>query len=429
MMDPFKIAAIVLGISALASVFNARVIRLPESIGLMATGLLASIGFMIMGKVFPEAILPLCHRIAEFDFSAFVLTYALGFLVFAGAFGADSEAMEKERWPIILFATVGILLSTFLVGGLVFGIVSFLGLAQVPFIHCLLFGALISPTDPIAVLAILKETTVPRSLQADIAGESLLNDGVAVVVFLTILQIAGGGGHEANVSESSVGSVLALLGREIGGGVLLGMFFGFLGTWLIRLCRIPSVDILVSVAIVIGAYALADAIHVSGPLALVATGLVFGRRLAKGKLDQSERHHLDSFWDAIDHLLNAVLFTLMGIVLLALTHESEGATLVIAALLAIPAVLLARVISVAIPLPLTKLRCGHPLGTITMLSWGGLRGGISIALALSLSEELSKELILHMTFAVVAFSIIIQGLTISPLVNKLMLASKEEIPS
>lgn len=424
-MEPLSLAAIVLGLAALASVFNARVLRLPETIGLMATGLIASVAFIAIGKIFPETLTPICHQIASFDFGKFVLTYALGFLIFAGAFSADSEAMQRDRWPILVFATVGILLSTFIVGGISFGMFRMLGMDQVPFIHCLLFGALISPTDPIAVLAILKETSVPRSLRADIAGESLLNDGVAVVVFLTILQIAGGGGGESGAEPpASVVSVMSLLGREVFGGVLLGGVMGLFGAWLVRLSHHPAVGVLVSVAAVTGGYAIAQGLHVSGPLAMVVVGLVFGRQLSSGKGDESTRMHLESFWNSLEHLLNAVLFTLMGVVLLALSHQTDGDGSTLAALLAIPAVLLARVTSVAISLPLTKLRCGTPGSTIAMLSWGGLRGGISIALALSLPDSPSKNLILQMTFAVVAFSIIVQGLTISKLVEKLMLGSE-----
>jgi CPA1 family monovalent cation:H+ antiporter len=417
-MEIYTIAAIVLGISALASVFNERVLRLPETIGLMATGLLASLLILTFGAIFPSAIVGLCHRVLEFNFSAFVLDFALGFLIFVGAFTADAEAMKRDRWPILLFATVGILLSTFIVGGLAFGIVQLLGMSEVPFIHCLLFGALISPTDPIAVLAILKGSSVPRSLQADIAGESLLNDGVAVVIFLTILQKASGGeGHGADESA------LILFAREVFGGVLLGLVFGWLGTKLVRIAKVAPVDILLSLAMVMGCYALAWRLHVSGPLALVVVGLIFGNALHAPETDADEREHLDAFWEGIDHILNAVLFTLMGLVLLGLSENFQLSFLVAGAL-AIPAVLLARLISVGLPLPLTGLRCGMPGSTIAVLTWGGLRGGISIALALSLAADLSRDLILHMTFVVVAFSIIVQGLTISPLVKRMMPATR-----
>ena len=419
-MEIFTLAAVVLGVSALASVFNARVLRLPETIGLMATGLLASAAFLLFGTLFPTAVEDICHRVAAFDFSSFVLDSALGFLIFAGAFAADAEAMQRDRWPILVFATLGILLSTFLVGGMAYGITQMLGMTEVPFVHCLLFGALISPTDPIAVLAILKETAVPRSLQADIAGESLLNDGVAVVVFITILQAAGGGGdHGGSESYGRTMSTITLFGREVLGGALLGAVFGWIGVRLVRIAEAEAVDILISLAVVMGCYALAWRLHVSGPLALVVTGLIFGSVMRSPEVDASEREHLDTFWEGIDHILNAVLFTLMGLVLLGLSESFEMRFLT-AGVIAIPAVLLARVASVSLPLPMTKLRCGNPGTTIALLTWGGLRGGISIALALSLSSELSRDLILHMTYVVVAFSILGQGLTVNPLVKKLL---------
>ena len=233
-------------------------------------------------------------------------------------------------------------------------------MAGVPFIHCLLFGALISPTDPTAVLAILKETSAPRSLQADIAGESLLNDGVAVVVFLTILQLAGGGGeHGATESHSGVLPNVKLFAQEVLGGVVLGAVFGWIGIRLVRMAKVPAVDILISLAMVMGCYALSWKLYVSGALALVVTGIYFGTSLRKSGVAVEERKHLDTFWEGIDHILNAVLFALMGMVLLGLSETFELRFL-FAGLLAIPAVLLARIISVSLPLPLTKLRCGKP---------------------------------------------------------------------
>ena len=420
-MELYTLAAFILGFSALASVFATRILRLPETIGLIATGLIASAVLLLADFIFPQAVEGISQQVIEFDFSSFVLDFALGFLMFAGAFQANAHAMSRDRCVILAFATFGILISTFVVGGLVFGIVQLLGLHDVPFIHCLLFGALISPTDPIAVLAILKNSSVPDALQADIAGESLLNDGVAVVVFLTVLQFAGGEGHggiEPGADALSlVTSVLTLFGREVIGGVLLGLAFGWVGTKLVALAKAPSADILISLATVMGGYALAHKIHVSGPLAMVVTGFFFA--FAMRKVEACERDHLYYFWDGIDHILNVVLFTLMGMVLVALSETFDWAYL-LAGLLAIFAVMLARIISVSIPLPFTKLRCHSPFKTIAILSWGGLRGGISIALALSLEKEMSFDLILHMTYLVVAFSILVQGLTISPLVNRLM---------
>ncbi len=384
---------------------------------------MASVAVLIFGALFPASVDGLCSRVAAFDFSFFVLTVVIGFLIFAGALSADSNAMAKERWPILLFATLGIVLSTALVGVMTYALLQLLGI-PIPLIHCFLFGALISPTDPIAVLAILKETSVPKSLQADIAGESLLNDGVAVVVFLTILKMAGGG-HEPHGSET-VGalSVFTLFAQEVFGGVFLGAVFGQLTVYLMRLVQNPSVDILVSLAAVMGGYALAGAIHVSGPLALVVVGLVVGRQLLGDRVSVVEQVHLSQFWEAIDHILNAVLFSLMGFVLLGLSGFFDFKS-VVAGILAIPLVLLARVVSLSLTLPLTKLRCGRVKNTVALLSWGGLRGGISIALALSLDETLSRELILHLTYFVVVFSVLVQGLTISALVDRLGIASAE----
>ena len=395
-MENFNIVAGVLCISALFSVFNARVLRWPESIGLMATGLFASIAILLVGLIVPSWLQGVCHRVATFDFSFFVLTVVIGFLIFAGAISADSRAMVRDRWPILVFATLGILLSTGLVGKLSYGLLYVLGMG-VPLIHCFLFGALISPTDPIAVLAILKETAVPESLQADIAGESLLNDGVAVVVFLTILQMAGGG-HDVHQSASvGVFSIVSLFTREVVGGVALGVVVGNLTVFLMRLVRIPSVDVLISLAAVMGGYALAGIIHVSGPLAIVVVGLVVGRLLLGSQLSSAERTHLKQFWESIDHVLNAVLFTLIGFVLLGLSNSFD-VKFVLAGVLVIPVVLVSRIVSVAVPLPFTKLRCGNPKSTIALLTWGGLRGGISVALALSLDSDLSRDLILHLTY-------------------------------
>lgn len=422
-MELFTFAALVVVVSALASVFNARVLRLPETIGLMATGLLASGAFLAFGSVFPSAVKRVENWVEAFDFSAFVLDYALAFLVFAGAFSSDEKTMVKERVPILIFATLGILISTFIVGALTYGITKLVGLAEVPFIHCLLFGALISPTDPIAVLAILKGSAVPRSLQADIEGESLLNDGVAVVVFLTILQLAGGDaaieGGNGHAEPGGVGGTLLLFSREVFGGVLLGAAFGWLGTRLVMLVHIAAIDILLSLAAVMGVYAVASHLHVSGPLAAVVTGLVFGKAFHSRETDASEQAMLDSFWEGIDHVLNAVLFTMMGMVLLGLADLFRWDHL-FAGMLAIPAVLIARLVSVSLPMPFTSLSRGKPGQKILLLTWGGLRGGISIAMALSLSEGMSRDLILQMTYVVVAFSILVQGLSISSLVKRLM---------
>lgn len=417
-MEAYTLVAIILFVTTGAALFNKRLLRLPESVGLMGTALLVSILFLGFGLIFPEIVEPVCHRVIGIDFSFVVLELLLGFLIFAGAFSSDTSAMAMQRWPILLFATAGILISTFAVGGAMWFLLDVMGLG-IPFLHCLLFGALISPTDPIAVLAILKTTGVPRSLQADIAGESLLNDGVAVVVFLTLFQLAGGtGGEHGHAAEFGAIQVLALFGREVIGGVILGALGGWLATIALRIAKNDAIDILITVATVMTVYAAAWQLHVSGPLALVVVGILVALAINSDRTDPEERDHLETFWEAIDHLLNAVLFTLMGFVLLSLA-ETFQINYLLAGLIAIPVVLGSRLISLGITLPLTSLRCGNVKSTISLLTWGGLRGGISIALALSLQPDMSRELIVFATYIVVVFSILVQAMSIGKLVKKL----------
>ena len=417
-MEIFAFVAAIMVVTATASLVNARLFKLPETIGLMATGLVASVIVFLVGVAYPPLLQSVCMAIEDFDFSEVVLGILLGFLIFAGAFSSDAEGMSRERWPILLFSTVGILISTFVVSGMTFGVLSLLGI-PIPFIHCLLFGALISPTDPIAVLAILKTTAVPRSLQADIAGESLLNDGVAVVVFLTIYGLAGGEA-EGVVAATGALDVVLLFAREVIGGVVLGLVASFVSSKAIAWADNKSSMVLISVATVMGGYALAERLHVSGPLAMVVVGLYLGRTVQGKSVDDEEREHLSIFWESLDHLLNAVLFTLVGFVLLGFSFQDFQPLFILAGLLSIPVVLLARALSLVVTVPLTGLRlCQNAPSSMALLTWGGLRGGISVALALSLEPELSKDLILHLTYIVVVFAILVQGLTIGKLVQKL----------
>lgn len=414
-MEVVPFISLVLVVTACGALLNLRLLKLPETIGLMAIGLFVSILVLLVGAIIPDAMAPLAKRVQTFDFSFVVLNVLLGFLVFAGAFSADGKALSRERIPILVFATIGIILSTFLVGGLTWGILGLIGI-PIPFVHCLLFGALISPTDPIAVLAILRSTAVPRSLQADIAGESLLNDGVAVVVFLSIYEVAGGSGE-----GFEIGSTALLFAKEVIGGVLLGAATGWITSRGVRSASAESVDILVTVAAVAGAYSFAEHLGVSGPLAMVVLGLFLRVRagIDRKASSEEETYHLEIFWDALDKILNAVLFTLLGFVLIALVQGGFEMKFLGAALLAIPIVLLSRLASLALTLPFTQLRYGKWGGKMALLTWGGLRGGISVALALSLQEEMSKDLVVYMTYAVVVFSILVQGLSIGPLVKKL----------
>ncbi len=411
-MSAFHAIAIVISLTALLALANHRWLRLPETIGVMTMALLLSIVMLVVGFIFPGSLAELCHRVAAFDFSYFVLEVALGFLVFAGAFGIDTRVLARERAPVLIFATLGILISTFIVAGLMFYLLPLVGV-EMPFLHCLLFGALISPTDPIAVLAILKQAGVAKRIEMDISGESLFNDGVAVVVFLSLFHLAEGG-----AAHFSGGAVLKLFGQEVIGGTLLGLGLGWLGSRALRWAMRDTLDILVTLAVVMGGYSLAQWLHVSAPLAMVVAGLVMSAGLVSHRIDKREREHVDVFWHATDEIFNSVLFVLLGLVVLNLGQTFDVGH-VWAALLAIPVALGSRSLTLGLTVPLTRLRHPKPLRNIGLLTWGGLRGGISVALALSLQPEMSRDIIVHMTYGVVLFSILVQGLTLGGVVRRL----------
>ena len=305
-MNLFAVIAGILCFTALLSYLNAKWLRFPDTIGVMVMALGCSAFAIAVGSVWEGSLEAPCRVIEGIDFSSFVLDVALAFLIFAGAFGINTQTLNRERVPVLIFATFGIVVSTFLVGGLTWLLLGALGL-ETPFIHCMLFGALISPTDPIAVLAILKQAGVPKDLEADVAGESLLNDGVAVVVFLTIYHMAEPGGGHFGAAD-----VAALFGKEVIGGTGLGLLLGWFGYRALKSAMNPTLDVMITLAIVMGGYALAGALHFSGPLAMVAAGLVMSAGLAKNALGVVEQEHVDIFWESVDEILNAVLFVLVG---------------------------------------------------------------------------------------------------------------------
>ena len=415
-MNLFAVVAGILCFTALLSYLNTKWLRFPDTIGVMVMALGCSAFAIGVGTVWEGSLEAPCRVIEGINFSSFVLDVALAFLIFAGAFGINTQTLNRERVPVLIFATFGIVISTFLVSGLSWLLLGALGL-ETPFIHCMLFGALISPTDPIAVLAILKQAGVPKDLEADVAGESLLNDGVAVVVFLTIYHMAEPGGGHFGASD-----VAGLFGKEVIGGTGLGLLLGWFGYRALKSAMNPTLDVMITLAIAMGGYALAGALHFSGPLAMVAAGLVMSASRSKNALGAVEQEHIDVFWESVDEILNAVLFVLVGLVVLSLAVDFQWVFLV-AGLLAIPVVLASRVASVWLSVSMTKLRCGSPGKTVALLSWGGLRGGISVALALSLQPEgMSRELIVYMTYIVVLFSVMVQGLSVGALVKRLGLA-------
>jgi len=406
-MTVLQVAALILSLAAIFSYLNHRYIRLPNTIGLMLIALLLSLALLALGElglVFPAEWAS--HVLHEVDFNLTVLHGMLSFLLFAGALHVNLDDLSQQKWVIAILASIGVLSSTLIIGGLTWWLMGVLGLDIAP-IYCLLFGALISPTDPIAVLGILKVAKVPKSLETKIAGESLFNDGVAVVIFIALLEFAMHG-------ELSVEEVTELFVVEAIGGMLFGLLIGWIAYRMLTKVDNYQVEILITLALVMGGYALAGVIHVSGPIAIVIAGLLIGNHGRVLAMSAKTREHLDTFWELVDEILNAVLFVLIGLEVLALTFNKVYLQ---AALVLIPVVLLARFISVGVPVSLMRRFRRFSPHAIKILTWGGLRGGISVALALSLPIGPEREVILSITYIVVVFSILVQGMTIGRLVR------------
>ncbi len=407
-MDTFNILAIFITIAALLGSLNHHFLKLPSSIGLMMLSLVFSLIFVILGKlnVFSEE--PLRRILLDLDLDHTLLHGMLGAMLFAGALHLDISDLIGRKYIIGLLATTGVFISTLIVGCISWWVLGWLGLA-VDFIYCLLFGALISPTDPIAVGAILRKAGIPKSLESKIGGESLFNDGVGVVLFLTILEVASG--H--NVTTGSVAKLLAV---EVVGGLVYGGVIGWIVYMMLKSIDNYQVEILLTLAIVTGAYALAHQLHVSGPLAMVVAGLLIGNHGRRFAMSDRTRERLDTFWELVDEIMNAVLFVIIGAEVLVITYT---ANFFVAGLIAIPLVLFARWVSVGIPTLLLKTKRTFSRHIIKILTWSGLRGGISVALALSLPQGPERSLFLAMTYMVVIFSIVVQGLSVGRFVRHL----------
>ncbi len=404
-MSLFDTFSILIVLSASFAYINYRFIRLPSAIGLMLIALLASLALVAVGKLYPAALTDLSSLMTRVDFSNLLMEVMLGFMLFAGAIHIRLEELQKVKLAVILFSTISVVLSTFIVGTASYYLLGLFGI-EMPYLYCLLFGSLISPTDPIAVMGILKEARIEKALEMKIAGESLFNDGVAVVVFLTILEVAL---HPGAMAWTDVALLFA---REAGGGLLLGLLFGYGGFLLMRSIDNYKVEVLITLAVVMGGYALAHHLHISGPLAMVAAGILIGNHGKRYAMSDLTAEYVDKFWELLDETLNAILFVLIGLELVVLHFET---TYVILGALSIGMVLLARYISVWVPAQIIRLQGTITTRTIVILTWGGLRGGISIALALSLTPELGKDLWVTLTYFVVAFSILVQGLTVGRL--------------
>jgi len=413
-MRPFDLIAVVLVMAALFSYVNYRLLRLPATIGLMALTLLVSLAVVGLGHWVPELARHADQFVRQIDFNELLLQGLLGFLLFAGALHVKLDDLARWKVPIAVLATVGVFLSTALVGFLLWGALRLVGL-ELRLMYCLLFGALISPTDPIAVLGLLKQIGAPRALEVKITGESLFNDGVGVVVFVGLLGAATG------AHGLDAGHLALLFLWQAVGGAAYGLAVGLLTYGLLRSVDQYQVEILLSLALVAGGYRLAEQLHVSAPIAMVVAGLLIGNQGRQFAMSRTTVERLDLFWELIDELLNAVLFMLLGLEVLLLTFTGP---LLAAGMLAIAVVLLARFVSVALPALVVGRWRRLERHTIPILTWGGLRGGISVAMALSLPEQVAgravpeREAILVMTYVVVAFSILVQGLTIGPLTRR-----------
>lgn len=517
-MSFFDIAGILVGLAALFALINHKLLKLPTTVGLMLLAMLHAVALLAIGQVYPGVLTGAEQLIGSIDFDQTLMQGMLGYLLFAGALHVNLNDLKKQTAVIALLATLGVLATTFIVGGLTYIITGWLGI-EVRFIYCLIFGSIVAPTDPIAVLGIVKKLGAPKSLETKIAGESLFNDGVGVVVFIALLGIAGLGGHgeqldpisdadfhskieeikdhfdqeserilaehqaerkiivenltitgaridveyddqgdtksvqidpgdieasgihlpaNENKNESphrtgtSAADVAKLFALEAGGGIALGFGLGLLCFFLLRSIDHYATEILLSLAVVTGGYALAMKLHLSGPLAMVVAGLILGNHGRTLAMSDKTREHLDTFWELVDELLNAVLFVLIGLEVLVLSFEGKY---LLAGALAIPAALFARFISVGSVVTVLKKTTSKDFTphAVKVMTWGGLRGGISVALALSLKEEIHAqqsmydnvgELVLTMTYVVVAFSILVGGLTMGPMLRKFALAGQ-----
>ena len=404
-MSLINIVAVLITLSAIFSYFNHRYLRLPMTIGLMLIALLVSFAIVILSWLGIPLDRDAERLIASINFNEALMHGMLSFLLFAGALHVDLNDLIKQKWVIAILATFGVVVSTLIVGSLTWFTLSWLGY-PLPFIYCLLFGALISPTDPIAVLGILKSAKAPKDLEVQITGESLFNDGVGVVVFIVLLGIATG------AAELTVSHVLLLFLEEAVGGTIFGLIIGWITYRMLKSVDSYDVEILLTLALVAGGSALAATIHVSGPIAIVVAGLLIGNHGRSFAMSDKTREHIDTFWKLIDEILNAVLFVLIGLEVLVLTFAPDY---ILAGLIIVPAVLLARLVSVALPISILKHFRNFTPNVIKIMTWGGLRGGISIALALSLPDAAAREVLLVITYQVVVFSILVQGLTIGPM--------------
>ena len=412
MFSILELAATLLVLSALFGWLNHKFLPMPHTIGLLVMSVTASLVLVLADVVFPERHLyeDLTGALRQIDFTAVVMNGMLAFLLFAGSLHIDLGKLRSRAIPVAILACIGTVISTGVVAAGVWLAAQLVG-HPFPFIWALVFGALISPTDPVAVLSTLKNVNVPASLEVEMQGESLFNDGVGIVLFTILLRFAAGDAGD----ETSPLSIVELLLLEAGGGLVLGLVTGYIAYWGMRLIDDYPVEVLISLALVTGTYALAQRLHLSGPLSMVAAGLLIGDRGPRDAMSDRTQTYLFALWTLIDEILNSVLFLLIGLEVLVLRFERSS--LVLAAI-AIPIVLVARLIAVGAPALVFFKSSLMSVHNVPFLTWAGVRGGISVALALAVPDSPAKPALLAATYAVVLFSIIVQGSTLGAVARR-----------
>ena len=423
-MDILELTTILLSLASIFSIINLRLLKMPQTIGLMILALILSILVTVVGIVFPNVFETVSQLTKEFDFSLVLINVMLPFLLFAGAISINLKDLLEDKLTILLLASFGVFFSTFVVGSGLFWIIHqpLFGLNEIglSFVDCLLFGALIAPTDPIAVLALLKNMNLSSKTKTVIAGESLFNDGIGVVIFLTLLNVKLEGFE--NITAMSVGTLFI---KEVFGGVLLGIFFGYFGLKLLKYIENEYVEleVLITLSLVLVVSLIAFKFHLSGPIAVVILGLFLNQNIdsdhQKEGLQKAMGDYVYKFWHLLDETLNAILFILIGLEII-LIFESFNISYLFISILIIIVCVLSRFIGVKLPILLLSIKKSFEKNTALIITWGGLRGGLSVALALNLPDSIGegKSLILFLTYAVVLFTILGQGLTIKKLIKE-----------
>lgn len=418
-MELYYSFSVLIVLASLFAYINYRVLKLPSTIGIMVIAIIVSVILVASGDNFlPKTTNGLIKLVNSLDFTEVLMGAMLNFLLFAGGIHVNIKDLKEQFGPVVIFSTVGVIISTFAVAFGTFYLLPLVGI-QMPFIYCLVFGALISPTDPVAVLSILKQANVSKSLETKVAGESLFNDGMAVVVFTVVLQLAIGKDIDLNVENIGL-----LLLREAGGGLLLGVLLGYSASRALRVVDDYIISVLITLSVVMGGYLIAREMHISAPLAMVAAGLFMGNFSESFKMKSETQDYLIKFWELIDEIMNAVLFLFIGFELLLIKDLNEY---LVAGGICIMIVLLARWVAIFIPTKFMAFKYRFSPQTVKVLVWGGIRGGVSIALALSIPVNEYNQIIISITYCVVVFSIIVQGLTIAKVANPRKIATEEKI--